>query len=88
MKYLFRLFCAIVIYPIYIICTGLIYIICNIGIFIWYFDFNNFVWFDNYYFYIRRNEYCNSELAYEEYYKSPYHMIIGKLTSDIKIKYK
>jgi len=79
MKYLFRLFCTIVIYPIYIIYASLIYIICNIGLFIWHFDFNNFFWFDNYYFYMKRG------YRYDEYYKSPYDMLIGKLTRVYKV---
>lgn len=96
MKYLLRILCAIIIYPLCIAYCAVLIIIANIGLIVWYFDTKHLFWFDNYYFYIRRNAgwfepyekkdvgVCIKSVIYDEYYKTPYDMIMGNLTREYK----
>ena len=96
MKYILRFFCAVTIYPLFFIYCGILAVIVNIGLIIWHFNFKHLFWFDNYYFYIAKDAgwfepreekdggIGIKSVTYDEYYKTPYDMIVGNLTREYK----
>jgi hypothetical protein len=89
MKYILRFLCAVIIYPLFLIYSGILIVIVNIGIIIWHFNTKHLFWFDNYHFYIIKDGgyydivedkmgNCKPVLrSYDIYYKNPYDMIMN-----------
>lgn len=95
MKYILRFLCAVIIYPLFLIYCGIFIVLLNIGLIIWYFNTKHLFWF-NYRFYIVRDggsfesykktngDYDVRLVTYDKYYKTPYDMMIGNLTTEYK----
>lgn len=96
MKHFLLFIGAVFIWPLSLFFRGLVIIISNLFLIIWYLNFKNLFWFKNYYFYVWRDagyfdvvqdengKFITKLVSYDEYYKTPVDMIRNKLTREYK----